>query len=79
MRILGRAIERQGRIADAERVYWEGFNLFPDEQEALRELFSFYFELDRRDEAIGVLERWVQRHPADEAAKRRLEELKDSL
>ncbi|MBD3162158.1 MAG: DUF2723 domain-containing protein [Candidatus Eisenbacteria bacterium] len=79
LRILGRAVERQGRIADAERIYWEGFNLYPDDQEALRELFSFYFELDRREEAIDVLEAWVQRHPADEAARRRLAELKDSL
>lgn len=79
IRLLGRTIERQGRIADAERIYNEGYIEYPDEQEALRELFSFYLELGRNQEALEVLESWVRRHPADEVARQHLQQLRDSL
>ncbi len=79
LRLLGRTVERQGRLDEAEQIYRRGYEQNPDEQEALREIFSFYLEQNRLQEAVDVLDRWVRRHPADDAAKKRLAELRDSL
>jgi len=79
VRLLGRTIERQGRVAEAEQVYRLGYETYPDDQEALRELFSFYVEQGRKADAIGTLDRWVRRHPGDEGARKRLAEIRDSL
>ena len=79
VRLLGRSIERQGRFEEAEAVYKIGFERYPDDQEALREIFSFYMERNEAQKAKQALEQWVRRHPADDAARGRLQQLKDSL
>lgn len=79
VRLYGRSVERQGRMADAEAIYRRGYELYPDDQEALAEIYSFYMEVGRSREAIGVLEDWVRRHPADSQARQRLQQLRDSL
>ncbi len=52
---------------------------YPDDQEALREVYSFFIEQNRPLDAYKVLETWVRRHPADEAARKRLTALGDTL
>jgi tetratricopeptide (TPR) repeat protein len=79
IRLLGRSIERQGRMEEAEKVYLEGYNAYPDDRDALTEVFSFFMEQGRKTEALQALDTWVRRHPADEAARKRLAQLRDSL
>lgn len=79
IRLLGRAIERQGRVAEAEQIYQAGYKAFPDDRDALTEIFSFYMEQGRKADALTALDTWVRRHPADEAARKRLAEIRDSL
>jgi tetratricopeptide (TPR) repeat protein len=79
MRLLGRTVERQGRLEEAEQIYMDAYSRYPDDQEALREVYSFYFEQDRPLDAYKVLDTWVTRHPADEAARKRLIALGDTL
>jgi tetratricopeptide (TPR) repeat protein len=79
LRLLGRTIERQGRQEEAEQIYLDAYARYPDEQEALREIYSYYFEQDRPLDAYKVLDTWVRRHPGDEAARKRLTALGDTL
>jgi tetratricopeptide (TPR) repeat protein len=79
LRLLGRTIERQGRLEEAEQIYMDAYAGYPDDQEALREVYSFFIEQSRPLDAYKVLETWVRRHPADEAARKRLSALGDTL
>jgi len=79
VRLLGRSVERQGKLDEAEGIYKEGYARYPDDREALTEIFSFYMENGRKADALQSLDTWVRRHPADEEARKRLSQLRDSL
>lgn len=79
VRLLGRSVERQGRVSEAEQIYRAGYDRYPDDRDALTELFSFYMEQGRKQDALQSLDTWVRRHPADEAARKRLAQIRDSL
>lgn len=79
LRLYGRTIERQGRLSEAEQIYRQAYDVYPDDQEAFREIYSFYVEQKQTEQALGILEEWVRRHPADDVARKRLNELKGGV
>lgn len=65
-KLLGRCYEAQGRDSDAEAAYRECFRRFPESFEAMRELFSYFWDVKGQPrEGIEVLDDWVRQNPTD--------------
>jgi hypothetical protein len=75
-RMLGRSLEEQDRMADAEAQYRRALALAPDDFDSLSDLFYILWQkLDRGEEGVALLEDWARRHPDDRRVKQALEEL----
>jgi tetratricopeptide (TPR) repeat protein len=75
-RILGRSLEEQNKLADAEAQYRRALALAPDDFDSLSDLFYLLWEkLDRGEEGIALLRDWARRHPDDKRVADALKEL----
>ena len=74
--LLGRSLEEQEKMADAEAQYRRGVAMAPDDFDALSDLFYLLWQkLDRGEEGIALLRDWARRHPNDRRVTQALEEL----
>jgi TolA-binding protein len=73
--LLGASLEGQGKRTEEEMVYRDRVRENPESFDAYRMLFTFFWDGQRREEAVGVIEDWLQRHPNDRATRQALEEL----
>jgi len=71
----GAALQEQGQVSEAERVYREGIDVHPDDYDSYRILFTLLWTEGRRDEAVGVIESWLVRHPDDHQTREALRQL----
>jgi tetratricopeptide (TPR) repeat protein len=65
--LLGRALEGQGRLPEAEASYRRALELAPGAYDAMRDLFSLlWVSKQDRAGAVKVLDQWLLQHPDDE-------------
>jgi thioredoxin-like negative regulator of GroEL len=66
--LLGGIRERQGRAADAARLYVEAAQTVPDGQSAYLALANVMYAVNQRDNAATVMDRWFSRGAVGAAA-----------
>lgn len=66
---LGAALKLQRRLLGAVEVFRQALAIMPNHPEAPRNLASVLPELDERDEAIKVVDDWLQREPDNVQAR----------
>ncbi|MFN8548422.1 MAG: DUF2723 domain-containing protein, partial [Candidatus Eisenbacteria bacterium] len=65
-RMLGRALEGQGKNEAAEQNYRRAMDVDPANFDAMRELFSYLWDSRQKyGDALKVLDQWVARNPND--------------
>jgi len=68
-----------GRYEGAVKWFQRAIALAPDHFEPYQGLLSVYYNLDRYQDALGVLDQWLRRHPDDQAVRRLSEQLRQSI
>jgi Flp pilus assembly protein TadD len=76
---LGAAYASTGQLEKAAAVLRDGLNTSPDSVAIANQLARVLVELNRKDEAVTVLELAVAQHPEDEEAKANLAKARDAL
>ncbi len=80
LRMLGRAQEAQKKLDAAEQSYRRAVDAGPNDFEAMRDLFSYLWQVvGDRQQAIDVLQQWARRHPDDKEIAAAIREYSDSL
>ena len=65
--------------ADAVQLFRRNLRQFPDEYIPNESLADALWFLDEREEAIGMFEAWLEKHPGHDMARRRLATLRERL
>jgi len=76
---LGAAYASTGQMEKAAAVLRDGLNTTPDSAAIANQLARVLVELNRKDEAVTVLELAVAQHPEDAEAKANLAKARDAL
>jgi Flp pilus assembly protein TadD len=76
---LGTAYAAFGQLEKAAAVLRDGLNTTPDSVAIANQLARVLVELNRKDEAVSVLELAVAQHPDDAEAKANLAKARDAL
>jgi Flp pilus assembly protein TadD len=76
---LGAAYASTGQLEKAATVLRDGLNTTPDSVAIANQLGRILVELNRKDEAVTVLELAVAQHPEDPEAKANLAKVRDAL
>jgi tetratricopeptide (TPR) repeat protein len=76
---LGAAYAEMGQLEKAAAVLRDGLNTTPDSVAIANQLARVLVELNRKDEAVTVLELAVVQHPDDAEAKANLAKARDAL
>ncbi len=79
-RMLGRAQESQKKVQAAEQSYRRAVESDPEDFEAMRDLFSYIWQVvGDRKAAVDVLQQWANRHPDDKRVQEAIKQYSDSI
>jgi tetratricopeptide (TPR) repeat protein len=65
LRLLGMSQEAQGRVREALQSYQAAVNMDPEDRENHLNLIQFLMSMSQPEQALIVLDRWIQAHPDD--------------